>query len=174
MKTTRLFGMALALSAFGVTAATAQPPPPINDLQAAAPEGNQADQASKHVAMVNADLESAEIQAKMLRELSQNDAIWDEAHGKEFVQNINRSIAGATTHIGHLEPLATSEDEKKDFRKLQDRTSDAKMQADKLESMLGQRAELHTAAKRLKEQLDDSQDPLESLSKKMKLSIDVD
>lgn len=172
MKKTHALGMALALIALGATSASAQSPRP--EPQKTQPSGSVADQASKHVAMVNADLESAEIQAKMLREISQSDAIWDVAHGKEFIQNINRSIAGATVHIGHLEPLAKTPEEKKDLKLLQDRTSDAKMQADRLESMIGRRDELHTAATTLKKQLDDSLDPLESLSKKMKLSIDVD
>lgn len=172
MKKTRVLGMAVALSALGVTSAVAQSPRP--EPQQTAPSGNVADEATKHVAMVNADLESAEIQAKMLREISANDAIWDVEHGKEFIENINRSIAGATVHIGHLEPLARSKDEKKEFKKLQDRTTEARTQASKLEGMIGQRGELHSAAKTLKKQLDDSRDPLESLSKKMKLSIDVD
>lgn len=167
-----MLGMAIAVSALGVTPAMAQSPRP--EPQKTTPAASPADQASKHIAMVNADLESAEIQAKMLRELSKNDAIWDAGHGKEFIKNINRSIAGATTHIGHLGPLATTDNEKKDLKLLQDRTSDAKMQADRLESMIGQRDQLHTAAKSLKTQLDDSLDPLESLAKQMKVSIDVD
>lgn len=155
---------------FGATASAAR-----NQGSASKDQKEQVgDEASKHIAMVNANLESARAQADMLEEISKSDAVWDKSHGEEFVGNISRALAGATKHVEHLTPLATTSDEKEQLRLLRDRTSDAASQTKRLGSMINNREQLHTATKKLDDQLDNARDPLESLASKFNVPIDVD
>lgn len=135
---------------------------------------NPSTSAAKHVAMINADLESAKAQADMLSELSKSDTIWDEAHGREFVKNLQESIGGAEAHIQHLQPLARSSEERRHFEQLQLRTSEAKSQSQAIMGQIGQRQALHDSARRLEHELDRSLDPLEKLADEMRVPIDVD
>lgn len=135
---------------------------------------NPSTSAAKHVAMINANLESAKIQTEMLSELSKKDEIWDEAHGREFVKNLQTNISGAEAHVQHLQPLAQSGEEKRHFEQLQQRTSEAKTQSQAIMGQIGQRQQLHESADRLERELDRSLDPLEKLAEEMNVPIDVD
>lgn len=175
----RKFGKAIGIAvgaltfAFGATASAAKEQPR-NDSSAKNQKERVGDEASKHVAMVSANLDSARAQADMLEEISKSDAVWDKQHGQEFVGNISRALAGAAAHTEHLAPLATTEDQKEQFKLLQDRTNDAAEQAKRLSALLDDRAGVHTAAKKLDDELDDARDPLESLASKLDVPIDVD
>lgn len=137
-------------------------------------ELNPSTSAAKHVAMINANLESAKDQTEMLSELSKDDAIWDEAHGREFVKNLQTNISGAEAHIQHLQPLARTDMERQQFEQLRTRTSEAKSQSQAIMGQIGQRKALHESANKLENQLDRSLDPLEKLSEEMNVPIDVD
>lgn len=159
--TTRMFGAAL-----GVLLGT-------GTAMAAAP-ASRGDEAAKHVALVNAELESAEINAKMLREISASDGLYDAAHGKQFVTNMRDSLGIAKAHIAHIAPLATGEREKAHVAALQQHTAAAEAKVLALEAKTADRKAIHSGAGEIGRDVDRSLDPLEDLAKELRVPVDVD
>jgi hypothetical protein len=139
--------------------------------QAAA--ANPSAEATKHLAVIHAALETAEINADMLGEITKSQDTYDRAHGGVFAKNIRDALTQAQAHLAHLEPLATSDAQKKQFGDLRDRAAKAETMAKGLDASLGNPTELNKAAAELEKELDGSERPMEQLARDMNVKADV-
>ncbi len=130
-------------------------------------------EATKHVAVIDVGLETAEKNADALGEIAKSADTYDRAHGGVFAKNIDDALAQAKAHLAHLEPLATSEEQKKQFQDLSQRLGKAETMAKDLGTKLGDPAQVREAARALEKELDGSDGPLERLARGMNVKADV-
>lgn len=138
-----------------------------------AAQGDRGVQAARHFAVVEAGLESGEIHADMLEEITRRPELYDEAHGRLFAQNIQKAITDAMGHLQHIEPLVQGDAERRDFDRVRQNLQDAQKRAGGLESSLADVKKVNGEAKAIERALEQAQDPLEDLAEKMKVPIDI-
>jgi len=147
-------------------------------LLAAVPAGAQApaarpDQAARHFAVAHAGLESAEIHAEMLEAITKRPELYDEAHGRHFVDRIDQALGHVRTHVGHLEPLVESEEERRQLKALTDRLDEAERAANGLAAGVSDPGRLHRTADDVERRIERAEEPLERLAEQMKVPIDL-
>lgn len=130
-------------------------------------------QATKHLAVIDVALNSAEENADMMQKLAQEPQAYDQDHGQVFLTNIQTSLAQAKTHFGHLQPLARTDAEKQNVNRLGERISAAEKAVGPLAQNLSDAKQVQQNATKLQAALDNSQEPIEKIAKQMKVDIDV-
>ena len=95
----------IAAGAFGLAlGAFAQPPTPDPGVTSPSqPAGKSLDaMAAKHLALVNVYLDQAVLNTKAISTLSEHGVPVRETHIAELTRNLDTSVKGAITHLGHL------------------------------------------------------------------------
>ena len=175
MRTSWAIGVAaIVAAAAGTAGAQDRPQQQQQKMQKQqAQQANPAMEATKHVAVVNAGLDTAETNAKMLQEITKDPQAYDRAHGQLFVKNIREALGQAQAHAAHLAPLATTDAQKQQYQQLQQSTARANQMAQSLQAKLGNPQQLNAAAGQLTQELDGTEKPLQQLAKDMNVQIDV-
>jgi hypothetical protein len=151
-------------------AAAQQADPPAPDKPMTMPtEAMKADEATKHVALIEVGLDTAELNADMLGELSKKESTFDEAHRKALVDNIEAGLADANEHLKHLEPLAGNSQH---FLTLKQRVESANRMLPELQKATDVK-QATQQAQRMEDALDQADKPLEQVARDLRVTLDV-
>ena len=121
-------------------------------------------QAARHFAVVEAALQTCEVHADMLGEITKRQELYDEPHGTLFVQNQKKALADGTGHLQHLEPLLQGDEERRLYDRVRQHMQGAQGRIGTLESSLGDVGKLRSEAQSIERACDDGQDPLDDLA----------
>ena len=134
---------------------------------------DRATDATKHFAVANAGLESAEANAEMLSAITRKQELYDRAHGELFVKNIRDAITYANGHIQHIKPLVQTDAERKNLQQLEERVARVESMLPRLDSNLDDVQALNREANSIDQAIDGAQEPLENLAEAMNVEVDV-
>lgn len=130
-------------------------------------------EATKHLAVIDVALNSAEDNADMLQKLASEPQAYDKDHGQVFLTNIETALSQAETHYGHLQPLAKTDQQKQMVQKLGTQIQQAKQMVNPIKQDLANATQVQQNARKLEQALDTSQEPIEKIAKQMNVDIDV-
>lgn len=141
--------------------------------QQGASSANKSYEATKHIAVINAGLRDAELNSKMLADISSDSRSYDQTHGQLFYKNIQESVSEAEEHLTHLQPLATTQKEKTQLQQLSKSLSDAKSTMQPMANQLNDPKTVHTTATKLEKQFSSSMTPLKQVAQEMNSKIKI-
>lgn len=141
--------------------------------QQGAQSANRSYEATKHIAVINAGLRSAETNSKMLADISSDSRSYDQTHGQVFYKNIQQSLSEAEEHLSHLQPLATSQKEKTQLQQLSKNLSDAKNMMQPMQNQLSDAKTVNSTATKLEKQFSNSMQPLKQVAQEMNSKIKI-
>lgn len=136
-------------------------------------QAQRAYQVTKHFAVINAGIQDAKLNAKMLSQLSEDPQSYDKQHGDLFVKNIRQSLQEAQTHLQHLQPMAQSEEERQQFTEASQNLQNATQMVQPMAGWTNDPKRINDAANKLEEQLDKSTEPLQQMATSMDSKIEV-
>lgn len=171
-------GLALAGTALGAAAQGSSQQQQRQQQQQAQMHKGQAStqskwQATKHLAVIDVALNSAEENAEMLQKLASEPQAYDRDHGQVFLSNIETALSQAETHFGHLQPLAKTPEEKQTVDRLGMQIKQAKQMVDPIKSNLANASQVQQNAQKLEQALSKSEEPVKRVAKQMNVDIDV-
>ncbi|HWV39618.1 MAG TPA: hypothetical protein VN033_14210 [Vulgatibacter sp.] len=141
--------------------------------QQGAQGANRSYEATKHIAVINAGLRDAEMNARMLADISSDSRSYDQMHGQIFYRNIQQSISEAEEHLSHLQPLASTQNEKNQLQQLSKNLSDAKSMLQPMQSQLSDPQKVNSAATKLEKQFSNSMRPLRQVAQEMNSKVKI-
>ncbi len=169
--------VAAALLAFASPAIGQQQPgqtiPGQEGQQGQQQQAQRSYEATKSFAVVNAEMQNARVNAKMLSELSSNQQAYDRQHGEFFVNNIRESLNQAQTYLNRLRPMATSEEEKQQFTEASTSIRNAIQSLQPMQQALNDPQQMNQAASRLQEQIEQGMEPLRQMASSMDSQIEI-
>lgn len=130
-------------------------------------------EATKHFAVINAGLQDAKLNAKMLDEISSDPRTYDRDHGELFMKNIRQSLQDAETHLAHLQPLATTKDEKDQYTQISNHIRSATQMLQPMEGFANDPKKINQSAKKLEGELDKGMDPLKKMASSMDAKVKI-
>lgn len=130
-------------------------------------------EATKSFAVVNAEMQNAKVNAKMLGELSSQQQAYDRQHGEFFVNNIRESLNEAQSYLNRLRPLATSDDEKQQFTEASTAIRNAMQSLQPMQQSLNDPKQVNQAASRLEDQIEEGMEPLRQMASSMESQIEI-
>lgn len=136
-------------------------------------QAQRAYEATKHFAVVNAGIQDAKLNAKMLSEISKDSRSYDQQHGDLFVKNIRESLQEAQTHLQHLQPLATSDQERKQFTEISKDLQSATQMVQPMAGWTNDPKRISDAAGKLEKELDKTMNPLKQMASSMNAKIEI-
>ncbi|AKU93314.1 hypothetical protein AKJ08_3701 [Vulgatibacter incomptus] len=142
-------------------------------MQQHAAKGGSAMEATKHVAVINAGLRDASTNADMLSQISANASSYDREHGEVFLKNMNDAVAEAETHLGHLQPMATTAAEKQQLRELSQHLTTSKTTLQQMSSQLNDPKATHDSAMKVNQEFKASMAPLKQYAQEANVKIKV-
>lgn len=130
-------------------------------------------EATKSFAVLNAEMQNAKVNAKMLSQLSSEERAYDRQHGEFFVNNIRESLNQAQSYLNRLRPLATSEEEKQQFTEASTSIRNAMQSLQPMQQALNDPKQVNQAASKLEEQIDQGMEPLRQMASSMDSQIEI-
>lgn len=134
---------------------------------------NKSYEATKHIAVINAGLRDAEMNSRMLADISSDSRSYDQTHGQLFYKNIQESVSEAEEHLSHLQPLATTQQEKNQLQQLSKNISDAKNTMQPMQNQLNDPKMVHDSATKLEKQFSSSMQPLRQVAQAMNSKVKI-
>src|SRR5690606_219134 len=117
-------------------------------------------EATKAFAVVNTEMQNARVSAKMLQQLSSDQRSYDRQHGEWFVKNIRESLNQAQSYLNKVRPLATSEDERRQFSEASTAIRNALQMLQPMQQQLNDPQPVNQAASRREQQIEQGLEPL--------------
>lgn len=142
-------------------------------------QGQQAQQAqrsyeaTKAFAVVNAEMQNARVNAKMLNQLSSDQRSYDRQHGEFFVQNIRESLNQAQSYLNKIRPLATSEEERRQFTEASTSIRNALQMLQPMQQQLNDPQQVNQGVTRLEQQIEQGMEPLRQMASSMDSQIEI-
>jgi|GEM_PF-1942982 len=136
-------------------------------------QAQRAYEATKAFAVVNTEMQNARVSAKMLQQISSDRRSYDRQHGEWFVQNIRESLNQAQTYLNKLRPLATSEDERRQFTEASTSIRNALQMLQPMQQQLNDPQQVNQSAGRLQQQIEQGFEPLRQMASSMNSQIDI-
>ncbi|HLV61129.1 MAG TPA: hypothetical protein VKY51_06985 [Fredinandcohnia sp.] len=130
-------------------------------------------EATKAFAVVNAEMQNAKVNAKMLEQISADPRSYDRQHGEFFVKNIRESLNQAQTHLNRLRPMATSEEERQQFTEASTSIRNALQSVQPMQQALNDPKQVNQAASKLWEQIDQGMEPIRQMASSMDSRIEI-
>lgn len=141
--------------------------------QQGAQSANKSYEATKHIAVINAGLRDAEMNSRMLADISADSRSYDQTHGQLFYKNIQESVSEAEEHLTHLQPLATTQKEKTQLQQLTKNLNDAKSTMQPMANQLNDPKTVHSTATKLEKQFSSSMQPLKQVAQEFNSKIKI-
>lgn len=130
-------------------------------------------EATKSFAVVNAEMQNAKVNAKMLEQISSDQRSYDRQHGEFFVQNIRESLNQAQSYLNRLRPMATSEEERQQFTEASTSIRNALQSMQPMQQALNNPQQVNQAASKLSEQIDQGMEPIRQMASSMDSQIEI-
>ncbi|MFO7155747.1 MAG: hypothetical protein DIU72_003915 [Pseudomonadota bacterium] len=130
-------------------------------------------EATKAFAVVNTEMQNARVSAKMLQQLSSDQRSYDRQHGEWFVKNIRESLNQAQSYLNKVRPLATSEDERRQFSEASTAIRNALQMLQPMQQQLNDPQQVNQAASRLEQQIEQGFEPLRQMASSMNSQIEI-
>lgn len=130
-------------------------------------------EATKSFAVVNAEMQNAKVNARMLEQLSSDQRSYDRQHGEFFVKNIRESLNEAQSYLNRLRPMATSDEERQQFTEASTSIRNALQSLQPMQQALNNPQQVNQAASRLSEQIDQGMEPIRQMASSMDSQIEI-
>jgi len=147
--------------------------PPPKGQQSPSASANKSYEATKHIAVINAGLQDAAVNADMLANISSDKRSYDRSHAEIFLGNIRDAVNQSETHLAHLQPMASSTNEKNQFQELSKALKSAKAMMQPISNQLDKPEAVHDAATKLNKQFKDGMSPLKQLAQSLDAKVRI-
>ncbi len=138
-----------------------------------AQSANKAYESAKHIAVINAGLRDGALNSQMLADISADSRSYDRTHGEVFLGNIKRSVTEAEAHLAHLQPMATTTEEKNQLKELSQHLTKAKSMFQPMTNQLNDPKAINKSATELDKELKAGIQPLQQVAKEMNSKIEI-